>query len=99
TITVTPAPAPTFAAVSNITVACGAIPAPSSLSYTNGGTGSCLISGTATSTQTAAPPACGGTVTETWTAIDVCGRTITTSRTITVTPAPAPTFAAISNIT
>jgi hypothetical protein len=45
-----------------------------------------------TSTQTAAPGPCGGTVTETWNATDACGRTITAVRTITVTPAAAPTF-------
>src|SRR6185369_1787224 len=99
-ITVNPAPAPTFTTPpTNITVACGAIPAVSSLAYSNGGTGTCLISGNATSTQTAAPGVCGGTVTETWTATDACGRTITASRVITVNPATAPTFAAVAPIT
>src|SRR6185369_14147328 len=63
------------------------------------GTGTCLISGNATSTQTAAPGACGGTVTETWTATDACGRTITASRVITVSPAPPAVFAAAPPIT
>src|SRR4029453_5238969 len=92
TITVSPAPAPTFTSPpTDITVACGAIPAVSALNYTNGASGTCLISGTATSTQTAAPGPCGGTVTETWTATDACGRSFTASRIITVNPAPAPT--------
>jgi sarcosine oxidase delta subunit len=64
----------------------------SALNYSNGSSGTCLINGSATSTQTAAPGPCGGTVTETWNATDACGRTITAVRTITVTPAAAPTF-------
>jgi sarcosine oxidase delta subunit len=101
TITVQPAPVPVFATPpANTTVACGAIPAVSSLSYSNGGTGSCLISGSATSTQTAPPTACGGVVTETWNATDVCGRTIASvSRTITVSPAALPTMTAPANVT
>jgi sarcosine oxidase delta subunit len=93
TITVTPAAAPTFTSPpANITVACGGVPAVSALNYSNGSSGTCLINGSATSTQTAAPGPCGGTVTETWNATDACGRTITAVRTITVTPAAAPTF-------
>src|SRR5881394_976304 len=99
-ITVSPAPAPTFTTPpADITVACGAIPAVSSLSYSNGASGSCLISGSVTSTQTAAPGPCGGTITETWTFTDACSRTITASRVITVSPAPAPVFAAAPPIT
>src|SRR5678815_2403911 len=101
TITVTPAAAPTFTSPpANITVACGGVPAVSALNYSNGSSGTCLISGSATSTQTAAPGPCGGTVTETWNATDACGRTITAVRTITVTPAAAPTFTSTpANIT
>src|SRR5678809_128162 len=92
-ITVSPAAAPTFTTPpADITVACGAIPAPSALSYTNAASGTCLISGSVTSTQTAAPGPCGGTITETWTYTDACNRTITQSRVITVSPAAAPTF-------
>src|SRR5205814_1563414 len=100
TITVTPAAAPTFTSPpANITVACGGIPAVSSLNYSNGLSGTCLISGSATSTQTAAPGPCGGTVTETWNATDACGRIITASRTITVTPClRIPTFASVAPI-
>src|SRR5439155_1625535 len=75
TITVTPATLPTMTAPGTITIACGATPTSSTLTYTNGLTGSCLITGTsATSTFSAAPPPCGGTITETWTATDACGR-------------------------
>ncbi|MER3470649.1 MAG: hypothetical protein C4330_04770 [Chitinophagaceae bacterium] len=84
----------------NVTVACGAIPAPSSLNFSNGGSGNCLISGSAVSTQTAAPTACGGVVTETWSATDNCGRTIASvSRIITVSPAALPKMSAPANIT
>src|SRR5207247_7119070 len=76
-ITVTPATLPTMTAPGTITIACGATPASSTLTYTNGLTGSCLITGTSnTSTFSAAPPPCGGTITETWTATDACGRTL-----------------------
>src|SRR4029450_1614900 len=93
-ITVTPAALPTMTAPGPITIACGATPTSSTLTYTNGLTGSCLITGTsATSTFSAAPGPCGGTITETWTATDACGRTLTpVIRTITVSPAPPPVF-------
>src|SRR5262245_65832378 len=87
-------------APANITVACGAIPAATTLTYTNGLSGACLISGTSnSSTFSATPGPCGGSVTETWTATDACGRTMTASRTITVSPAAAPAMTAPANIT
>ncbi|MFV5696551.1 gliding motility-associated C-terminal domain-containing protein [Flavobacterium sp. LB3P122] len=100
-ITVNPAALPTMTAPSNITVACGSIPAPSTINFTNGLNGGCLISGTSNfSTFSSSPNSCGGTVTETWNATDSCGRTITTvSRIITVSPAILPIMTAPSNIT
>src|SRR4029078_9308692 len=94
TITVTPAALPVMTAPGPITIACGATPASSTLTFTNGLAGSCLITGTsATSTFSAAPGPCGGTITETWTATDACGRVLVpVTRTITVSPAPAPVF-------
>src|SRR5204862_6492157 len=93
TITVSPAPAATFSSPPvHDALPIGAIPAVSALSYSNGASGTCLISGTSTSTQTAAPGPCGGTVTETWTATDACGRTITEKTTITERPAAPATF-------
>ncbi|HEX5654123.1 MAG TPA: T9SS type A sorting domain-containing protein, partial [Chitinophagaceae bacterium] len=66
----------------------------------NGGSGACQISGSVTSTLTGSHTRCGGLYTETWTFTDNCGRTITRSRTITVTPAPAAVFVnAPGNIT
>jgi hypothetical protein len=60
--------------------------------YTNDGSGGCVISGQVTAVRTGSAPACGGTLTDTWTFIDACQRTITGSRTITVTPAPIAHF-------
>src|SRR5213078_2497283 len=102
TITVSPAALPVMTAPANTTVACGAIPAASTITYTNGLTASCLISGTSNPSTLSALPAngCGGTVTETWTATDPCGRTIASvSRTITVSPAALPTMTAPANTT
>src|SRR6185503_19964694 len=101
TITVDPAVLPTMTAPADITVACGSIPGPSTLTYTNGGSGACLISGTSDpSTLSAAPGTCGGPVTETWTATDICGRPLASvTRTIIVNPAVLPTMTAPANIT
>ncbi|TRX33265.1 hypothetical protein FNW52_16030, partial [Flavobacterium sp. ZT3R18] len=46
TITVSPATLPTMTAPAATTVVCGSIPAPSSISFSNGLSGGCLISGT-----------------------------------------------------
>ncbi|WP_139225584.1 beta strand repeat-containing protein, partial [Flavobacterium succinicans] len=101
TITVSPAALPTMTAPADITVACGALPAPSTLSFSNGLTGGCEISGTSNaSTFSTTPNSCGGTVTETWTATDTCGRALASvSRTITVSPAALSTMTAPADIT
>ena len=39
---------------------------------------------------------CGGTLTQTWTFTDDCGRTSTQTQTITVLPAPQAQFAAVT---
>ncbi len=101
TITVSPATLPTMTAPNDITVACGAAPANTTIAFTNGLSGNCLISGNSNqSTMTATPGVCGGTITQTWTATDACGRTLVpVTRTITVSPAPLPTFATVPDIT
>ena len=100
-ITVQPAALPIMTVLGDITVGCGQIPAPSTISFTNSKSGGCLITGTSNlSTFTATPGACGGTVIETWTATDVCGRELSSvSRTITVSPAALPAMTAPGNIT
>src|SRR5205823_5136740 len=69
------------------------------LSYSNGLSGNCNISGVATSTLSPIPNACGGNVTESWSATDACGNVISTSRVIHVSPAAAPVFASVSDTT
>ena len=100
-ITVTPAALPVLTAPAAITVACGGMPMASTIAFSNGLSGNCLISGTShASTFTANPSACGGTVTETWTATDNCNRSISAvSRIITVNPATLPVMIAPSAVT
>ncbi|MFM9825426.1 MAG: hypothetical protein ACKVOD_04745, partial [Flavobacterium sp.] len=100
-ITISPAALPTMTAPAAIEVACGALPESSTISFSNGLSGGCLISGTSNaSTFTATPNACGGTVTETWTATDSCGRALApVSRVITVSPTAVASFASVSPIT
>jgi uncharacterized repeat protein (TIGR01451 family) len=86
-------PQPSFAAVSDIWIECSsAPPAPSSLSYTNGAAGNCLISGSVTSILSGSYGLCGGTYTESWSYTDVCNRLITASRIIHVNEAPQALF-------
>ncbi|WP_281238022.1 gliding motility-associated C-terminal domain-containing protein [Flavobacterium praedii] len=99
TITVSPAALPTMTAPAAITVGCGAIPAPSTITFTNGLSGGCEISGTSNaSTFSATTNSCGGTVIETWTATDSCGRALASvSRTITIQDTTAPTWSTSAN--
>jgi hypothetical protein len=76
----------------NVTVACGAIPSVPTVMYTNDGSGGCVNQWSGNSGTYSSAPACGGTLTDTWTFIDACQRTISGSRTITVTPAPIAHF-------
>jgi hypothetical protein len=84
--------------VSDTSMSCVATaPLPTTITYTNGQSGNCLISGSVTSVITGSHTACGGTYTETWSFTDSCNRTITTSRIITILPADTATFAAVSD--
>ena len=100
-ITINASPLPTMTVQADITVDCGGVPPLSTIPFSNGIDDGCLISGTSnTSTQTQIPPACGGTITETWTAMDLYQRTIVSvSRTITVNPAVLPTMMALDQMT
>jgi gliding motility-associated-like protein len=94
TVTVTPVPAATFQnPPASITVDCANIPTSAPpLSYTNGLTGACAITGSVPAVMTGSANLCGGTITFTWTFTDVCGRTITHVQNVTATPVPTATF-------
>ncbi len=77
----------------DITVDCSDVGSVSTtLNYTNGEAGICLISGTSTAVVSGSYDACGGSLLYTWSFVDLCGRPISHSQTITVDPAPAPEF-------
>jgi hypothetical protein len=101
TITVTPAPQAQFAAVDPVTLTCDQATtfAATNLTYTNTGLGGCLIEGQVLGVITGTFDECGGTLTQTWTFTDDCGRISTQTQTITVTPAPQAQFAAVDPIT
>ncbi len=96
TITVNPAPAPTIQNVPPaITINCDdALPALNDLTYDNGLTGTCQITGTVSGTQSGTiDPCVASTITYTWSGNDICGNPLTpVTQTITVNPAPAPTI-------
>ncbi len=102
TVTVSPAAQATFSTPPpNITVNCDALNnATISLNYNNGATGSCAIQGSVDNIRNGTATYCGGTLQDVWSFTDLCGRTITASRTITVNPAPKAAFTSLpANIT
>ncbi len=97
---VSPAPAAYFVnSPVNITVPCGGVPPIPTVGYTNGQTSPCEISGSVTATRIGSSTVCGGSFTDSWTYTDLCNRTITGSRTITVDAASLPVFASVADIT
>jgi hypothetical protein len=80
----------------DITVDCNNIPANGiPLNYSNGLVGFCAISGSVNAVRTGSSDECGGVLTDTWTFVDPCGRITSTSRTITVNPAPKAVFSSL----
>ena len=63
-----------------------------SLTYSNGEMGICLISGTSTAVVSGSFDACGGALIYTWTFVDDCGRSISHSQNLTIDPANDPTY-------
>lgn len=75
----------------NATIPCTEVPAPGvrpPLTYTNGSSGACLISGTITPTRVDNIVNCTGTITYTWQVVDFCNRTLTHVQILTVLPPP-----------
>ncbi len=94
-ITIEPAPQASFIGnlPTSITVSCDAVPTTGpSLNYTNGESGTCLISGSVPAQLSGFYDECGGTLAHTWTFTDDCGRIIQHQRVITVEPAPIAAF-------
>ncbi len=62
------------------------------LSYSNGQSGACEISGSVPGVLSGSFNACGGTESITWEFTDSCGNTISYTQNITIQPAPQPAF-------
>ncbi|MDX1409084.1 MAG: hypothetical protein R3330_13140, partial [Saprospiraceae bacterium] len=94
-IFVEPADPPTFVdAPENITVSCEeatslVIP---DLDYSNGLSGTCLVSGTISGVRTGSFDVCGGELQVSWNVETPCGESLSHVQQITVLPAPTPTF-------
>ena len=93
-ITVLPASEASFSQLpADMTVACSDVPVLiPSISYTNGESGTCEISGAVQAVVSGTFDYCGGSVIYTWNFTDDCGRPITHEQTLTVEPAPDAVF-------
>lgn len=93
-VTANPVPQAQFVSPpASLTVQCADIPTSApDLSFTNGLTGDCAITGSVPAVTTGSANLCGGTITNTWTYTDPCGRTITHVQTITAQPVPQANF-------
>jgi hypothetical protein len=95
TVDILPAPAATFNnPPADYSISCEDVVSIShaDLTFSNGASGSCLISGTATPSVVESFDICGGTITVTWDVLDDCNNPITHTQVITVTPAEDPQF-------
>ncbi|MEM9546858.1 MAG: T9SS type A sorting domain-containing protein [Bacteroidota bacterium] len=95
TVTIEPIEQATFIdPPADITLSCDEIGSytPGALTYTNGGSGNCLLEGTVDPTITGMSDICGGTVTYSWEYTDVCGQTILHVQTVTIEPISEPSF-------
>jgi len=93
--TIQPPPVATFTPFDDITVACIDAPPVSyapQLTYSNGLTGQCGVSGTITPVRTQNITNCAGTITYTWSGNDRCGRPIFDQQIFTVLPPPVIAF-------
>ncbi|MEM9545514.1 MAG: gliding motility-associated C-terminal domain-containing protein [Bacteroidota bacterium] len=95
TVTVEPIPEASFIdPPGNVTINCDELQTftPTTLSYTNSGSGSCLIEGSVDPVGDGELDECGNSVNYTWEFTDQCGRTITHTQTVTVEPIPEASF-------
>ncbi|MGK0315550.1 MAG: gliding motility-associated-like protein [Saprospiraceae bacterium] len=95
TVVVEPAPAAEFINLppADITVSCADFQStPPNLSYTNGETDICLISGFVPGIVIGNPNPCGNTVQYRWVFTDDCGRNISYNQNVTIELAPESTF-------
>ncbi|HLF64961.1 MAG TPA: hypothetical protein VI603_14450, partial [Saprospiraceae bacterium] len=72
---------------------------PGALSYTNGETGSCLLSGSVSLEITGSFDICGGEITYTWDTTLQCGFSLSHTQTVMIILTPAPTFSSTPNDT
>ena len=91
-LTVLPAPPPAFTnPPADVTLSCEEVPLdPPSLSYTNGSSGNCAITGTVVGVQSGSFDECGGNIAFQWSITDLCGNVINHIQQIEVTPAADP---------
>lgn len=95
TITVNPAPEPTFeSSPPNLVLTCEEFDEfePEILTYTNNEGGTCLIEGEVEPASTGVITECGGAIVYEWEFTDLCGRTIFENQIVNVDPAPEAEF-------
>jgi len=94
TITVeAPEPPTADATPADITLACGdPVPDPVMITFSNGGTGDCLLEEAVTASIVDNSTNCDGTIEYTWTYSDACGNDFSLVQVITITPPDAPVF-------
>ncbi|MDF1698981.1 MAG: hypothetical protein P1U56_24225, partial [Saprospiraceae bacterium] len=95
TVTVEPVPEALFInPPPNITINCDQLQTfvPDVLTYSNGGSGNCLIEGTIDPVDDGTLDICGNTVNYSWMFTDDCGRTIIHNQSVTVEPIPPASF-------
>ena len=94
-ITITPPAIPTYASPpASLTMTCDQFSSfvPLPLTYTNNEPGACLYQGTVNPSISGNATLCGGTQTILWQVIDPCGRILSHTQTVTVTPMILPVY-------